>query len=243
MGDKPKEPRPSTRGFTLVELLVVIGIIAVLISLLLPTLGKARESARRAACLSNLRQVHVTFHLYALGNRDRVPLGYRGNHKQWNSMVYSRTTRKFCLFGILYLDGKMSEPRVFFCPSDIDERSLFNSTTNPWPPGHDGDPDKQVYAGYGCRPEIQLQDEFHKIPGLTIPKLNDFKFKAIFADLTAMPDRLDLRHRDGVNVLYGDGSARWVYRHGFNEPLKACPAISPNANPYQDEIWAVLDKG
>src|SRR3954447_8706005 len=93
----PPGPPPNfAPAFTLVELLVVIGIIAVLISILLPSLSKARESARRAACLSNLRQVHQAFVMYANENKERVPLGYRKGFKQFDSMVYSTTSGKFC---------------------------------------------------------------------------------------------------------------------------------------------------
>jgi prepilin-type N-terminal cleavage/methylation domain-containing protein len=65
---------PSRRkGFTLVELLVVIGIIALLISVLLPALGKAREQAKATQCLSNLRQLGLGLQLYRGDNKDYYP--------------------------------------------------------------------------------------------------------------------------------------------------------------------------
>jgi prepilin-type N-terminal cleavage/methylation domain-containing protein len=69
------QPLRRTHAFTLVELLVVIGIIAILVSVLLPTLARARESANRTQCLSNLRQIAVFLNMYANVNRQQVPIG------------------------------------------------------------------------------------------------------------------------------------------------------------------------
>ena len=64
---------PSRRGFTLIELLVVVGIIAILISLLLPALQRARRASQAAACLSNLRQIGIAYHMYANGEKGWLP--------------------------------------------------------------------------------------------------------------------------------------------------------------------------
>ena len=66
-------PRGGARGFTLIELLVVIAIIGILVAVLLPALARARESARRASCASNLKQIGVSLIMYSNENKELFP--------------------------------------------------------------------------------------------------------------------------------------------------------------------------
>ena len=78
-------------GFTLVELLVVIGIIAVLISVLLPALNNAREAARTAQCLSNLRQIGMGIEMYIGGTKGFLPpAAYQSTYQEYWTTILMR---------------------------------------------------------------------------------------------------------------------------------------------------------
>jgi prepilin-type N-terminal cleavage/methylation domain-containing protein/prepilin-type processing-associated H-X9-DG protein len=247
------EPRATSSrpAFTLVELLVVTGVIAVLIGMLLPTLGRAREAANRTACLSNLRQVHQAFQLYSLASRDQVPVGYRTASKQFNSMIYSTTAGgRWVLFGLLYDGSFLREPRVLYCPSENNAKFAFDTSDNPFPaPGLA--PTKNIQSGYGARPQQEIPDDLANPPPalrpFAMPKLNRFRSRAILADLTAARTRVITRHRTGINVLFGDGSARWVDLKRFDQAPAQWPEPTfppdPTYNATVDTVWAALDSG
>ena len=123
------------RAFTLVELLVVIGIIAVLIGILLPALGRAREQGRRAQCLSNLRQIAMAILSYA---QERKSLPGPANvgiadPETVNAATtpFSTTERRQQLSNTDLLQPYLKSSRgVWFCPSSIDLRERAISLSN-----------------------------------------------------------------------------------------------------------------
>jgi len=102
-------------AFTLIELLVVIAIIAILAALLLPSFGRAKETARRTACVSNLRQVNLAIRLYADDYLDSLPVLPDPNPYPNGVGAYYKQLVK----GYLGLTGPASpNEKVFICPSD-----------------------------------------------------------------------------------------------------------------------------
>lgn len=131
MKDAPRYRRrhPNSRGFTLVELLVVIGIIALLIAILMPALSKARKQGQWAVCLSNMRQIGQGLLMYANENRGYIPRpasgangAYPDDFINWlQPPTYSGKSYPFddsTLAAPLNLKGEKLK-QIFRCPADI----------------------------------------------------------------------------------------------------------------------------
>ena len=165
-------------GFTLIEILVVIAIIAMLAALLLPALSSARERARRTACLNNLRQFSIAYEMYAEDWYERFPSSPESLYDADNN----ETTLS------IYPDY-IKTPKTFWCPSSLNRENLYPKTID----------------------STTWNNSYSFVFGLStsnncsapVPVISD---NGVFT-LSSLPYG---NHKYGINVLYLDGSVKWV---------------------------------
>jgi prepilin-type N-terminal cleavage/methylation domain-containing protein len=231
----PYQTAGRRRGFTLIELLVVIAVIALLMGVLLPALSRARGAAIKVWSQSNMRTIHQWMHIYASTYDDQVPVGYRGERCQWNTMVYSGTNNLYVLYGRLVLEDLVETGEALYSPAETAPDQSHNTPQNPWPPGQPG---VNVQGGYALAPLVDWG--YAGLPE-RLPRLSALGSQAILADSFGVPERVDTRHRDGIHALHADAAVRWVRRERFDDLLSQCTSISPEHNDTQRAIWDRLN--
>ncbi len=274
--------RRGGRAFTLVELLVVIGIIALLISILLPALNRARESAQRTKCLANLRSVGQMCYMYGNMFKGAIPIGFSHSRDTGTAKAFQdnydlarreggaapNATIRYMGLGLLFPAGLITpgSGEAFYCPSMSAEYMFhsYDSDLNPWLNRLNTAAQVRCRSGYSqrsCdptrdRPSVNARGVgwsasgvWHAIdatasngrtPMMTFAKL---KNRMIVSDIMSTPDRIRLYgHKKGLNVLYADGSAKWVSSDHITNELNALTRFSNAENADVERLWLRLDE-
>jgi prepilin-type N-terminal cleavage/methylation domain-containing protein len=113
-------------GFTLIELLVVIAIIAILAAILFPVFARAREQARKTACLSNMKQIGTALYMYAQDYDETLPERYNNNPNDLDQWGYSQTWKDMLVPYIKNL-------QVYACPSNSAAKFGTGGVAGPLP--------------------------------------------------------------------------------------------------------------
>src|SRR5947207_13381321 len=144
-------------GFTLAELLIVIGIIGLLIAILVPALNRARDASNRIKCLSNLRELGTAIQMYASSYNGKIPIGYWSDQKQTNYLIHVNEDGLsfYTMFGLLYQAHMLPTPQALFCPAEPLEAFQYNTPENPWPPTEVVSTEREnTRARYNGRPTV-----------------------------------------------------------------------------------------
>jgi len=201
------------KRFTLIELLVVVAIIGILASLLMPSLSRAREKAKRAVCLSNSSQVLRAIHVYAGDDDNRIPHDYREYAgSNWMSTMTepgNPSYGKYARLGRLLKDNLVNL-EVLYCPSEEVPESAswqwsFKENEPLWEMSKN-----QVQSGvYLCANYMYRKG--HNAP----TRLTGDGSEPILSDLFFTMDGKEMQqyfHVEGWNVGYLDGSAKFIYK-------------------------------
>jgi len=224
-------------GFTLIELLVVVTIIAVLASLLLPSISMVRNAAVKTQCKSNQRQLVMAILGYANDFNDVAPLCHNANSPKQGNYWMRRGWQWNSGFGLLYSSGILDTRRAYYCPGmkrDPDHGEF--GANNDWPP----ETGSTTRTSYGLRPEVGYAWDG---PNPPMPRMSNYgASKSVSSCLVSTVDRVDKCHRTGVNVGYGDGHVAWVARDRFNSYLSLLTTHRSGNNWIMDAIYVAFDQ-